>query len=69
VFQTFRPVLCAEFLVAIQVKVSWKMITERKVVLNLGAGADDRRLETADTVADASIAGQLLVGITHQAEL
>src|SRR5215510_3569188 len=64
-----RPVLGAEFLVALEVQIALKLGAERNDVADLRADAEHLRLEAADPVAGPAVAGELLVGVADEAEL
>src|SRR5215472_5500497 len=63
------PIFAGKFAVGFQVEVALQLVCERKNVTDLRADANHSRLEAANAIARAAIAADLLIEVTHEADL
>src|SRR6202008_34174 len=64
-----RSICIVEFAVGLQVEIALHFVSAWKDVAELRPDADHARLEAADAIARAAVAADLLVEVTHEADL
>src|SRR5262249_44871298 len=58
-----------EFAIGLQIDIPLHLVSDREEVAELRTDANHPRLEAADAIAGAAVAADLLIEVTHKADL